>query len=569
MPWQSAGEALDSLLRFLMRAESFALAFLRCNVPVERERIVSDLVDALKRNSRHSRVLRLEREVVDLRAEIAGTEPPMKPGEVLFILGFERSIPSEGSAPALDQLNMSRELFRDFRFPLVLVLPEYALTRIAREALDFWAWRAGVFETFLAPERVAELHSELLDNLEGSSESLSIEGKKARLEVLRELLVEYEASKKVHEEERARLFVEIASLSWSLGEWRQARNAAVVALAVAETSGDISLKGRMLHFLGVLEQARGDYEAAISKYRESLRIKERSGDEAGMAYSYHQLGNVAYLRADYASALAWYRKALEINEKIDNRAGMVLSYHQLGMLAQTVGDYEQSLRWYRKALGINEEIGNRPGVAATYHQLGLTAQALGDYEQAWRWYQSAAQIDEELGNHADLASTYHQLGRICQLRGDYDAALDWYRRAVRLDEALGNRAGMASTYHQLGRVAQDHGDYELAFDWYRKSLQINEALGNRAGMALGFGQMAVLLARQDRIAEAVPLTLRSLAIHSQLQSPNIQTDLQWLRRQRDLLGDERFRAILSEHLDADSLAATWEMIEQAAHAAQA
>jgi tetratricopeptide (TPR) repeat protein len=110
-------------------------------------------------------------------------------------------------------------------------------------------------------------------------------------------------------------------------------------------------------------------------------------------------------------------------------------------------------------------------------------------------------------------------------------------------------------------VAQQRGAYDEALDYYRRSLQIKEELGDRSGMALSFGQMAVLLAKQDRFEAAVPYTLRSLGIHVQLQSPNVQIDLHWLRRQREQLGDERFREILTEHLDADTLAAVWKLLE--------
>ena len=45
--------------------------------------------------------------------------------------------------------------------------------------------------------------------------------------------------------------------------------------------------------LGVLAQARGDYDEAARQYQRSLDIKERLGNQAGMADSYHQLGSLA------------------------------------------------------------------------------------------------------------------------------------------------------------------------------------------------------------------------------------------------------------------------------------
>ena len=65
----------------------------------------------------------------------------------IMVFGFEHSVPSEGPAPALDELNQSRDNFpKSFSGPVLIWLPDYALTRLAREAPDFWGWRSGVFE---------------------------------------------------------------------------------------------------------------------------------------------------------------------------------------------------------------------------------------------------------------------------------------------------------------------------------------------------------------------------------------------------------------------------------------
>jgi hypothetical protein len=58
-----------------------------------------------------------------------------------------------------------------------------------------------------------------------------------------------------------------------------------------------------------------------------------------------------------------------------------------------------------------------------------------------------------------------------------------------------------------------------------------------------------------------PLNLRSLAIRLQIGAPEIRINLHWLRRQRELIGEERFGEILREHLDADGATAVLGMME--------
>src|SRR5271166_2573298 len=177
------------------------------------------------------------------------------------------------------------------------------------------------------------------------------------------------------------------------------------------------------HWLGMLAQARGDYEAAERSYRRALDIFEGIADQAGMATSCHQLGMLAQLRGDYEAAERSYRRALEIFEGIGDQAGMATSYHQLGMLAQLRGDYEAAERSYRRALEIKEPIGDQAGMAAGYGQLGMLAQARGDYAAAEPLYRRALDISERIGDQAGMAVGYHQLGMLAQAAGNLDEAV--------------------------------------------------------------------------------------------------------------------------------------------------
>jgi tetratricopeptide (TPR) repeat protein len=287
-----------------------------------------------------------------------------------------------------------------------------------------------------------------------------------------------------------------------------------------------------------------------------------SEGSAKFAVFAHGLGLISHRRGYLSQAVEWYQKAFQIEEEIGDHAGMASAYHQLGIVAQDSGDLSQALEWYQKALQIFEELGNRAGMASTYGQLGILAEDRGELDEAVENHQKALQIFEELGDRAGMASTYHRRGMIARSRGELSQALEWYQKSLQINEELGNRDGMASTYHEFGMIAQSRGELSQTLEWYQKSLQINEELGNRAGMANSYGQLAVLLVQKGVPEEAVPLSLRALAIHIELQSPMIRIDLHWLRRQRELLGEERFGEILREHLDADAVTAVLGMMEE-------
>src|SRR5207237_338124 len=161
-------------------AEGFWLGFVKSNTPAQRRRLAAlckDLLEPLK-----IRVLeieltepitdllpvlreRLAQEHAALNEDMPPSEAPAPTSEAstsssqtklaIFVYGLERSIPSrEAYPPLLSSLNLNRELFRQqVPHPLLLWLPDYALTALARKAPDFWAWRSGLYE--FAPEREA------------------------------------------------------------------------------------------------------------------------------------------------------------------------------------------------------------------------------------------------------------------------------------------------------------------------------------------------------------------------------------------------------------------------------
>jgi tetratricopeptide (TPR) repeat protein len=111
------------------------------------------------------------------------------------------------------------------------------------------------------------------------------------------------------------------------------------------------------HQLGMIAQARGDYDTAEVRYRQSLEIDERLGNQAGMATSYHQLGNLAYLQGDYDTAEVRYRQSLEIDERLRNQAGMATRYHQLGLLRAQTGAPREAIPYQIRALSIHLRLG--------------------------------------------------------------------------------------------------------------------------------------------------------------------------------------------------------------------
>jgi hypothetical protein len=78
--------------------------------------------------------------------------------------------------------------------------------------------------------------------------------------------------------------------------------------------------------------------------------------------------------------------------------------------------------------------------------------------------------------------------------------------------------------------------------------------------------MGILLTEQGMAEHGVPFTLQSLYIFLELKLPQARTALNWLRRQRETLGEEDFMRVLQEHLEEENIQAVLELMEMAAYA---
>jgi hypothetical protein len=114
-------------------------------------------------------------------------------------------------------------------------------------------------------------------------------------------------------------------------------------------------------------------------------------------------------------------------------------------------------------------------------------------------------------------------------------------------------------------IAQDRGDYGTAEQCYQASLAIEEELANRVGIASTLSPARSPVHRPGSAADAISHQIQSLAIRTEISSPDSTIDVPMLRKQRAVLGDQQFQRILRTLIedDAADVAAIMQLTEQA------
>lgn len=159
------------LLTFIDFAQGLTIGFVEVNQAQHKALLVA----ALKAHFANTDIrleaanFSQEQNLRQLREAIMQRIGSMRTGKklVLLIQGLEVAIGTDGAGaypPILQDLNFVRDAYREsVPYPLLFVLPDYAITRVSRYAPDFWAWQSGVFRFRASAQSVEKLKVETFE----------------------------------------------------------------------------------------------------------------------------------------------------------------------------------------------------------------------------------------------------------------------------------------------------------------------------------------------------------------------------------------------------------------------
>ena len=401
-------QSLAELLTFIDFAdEKLTIGFVEINFAKDRDALIKILQNHPQCQEIQFKILNFsDKELRFLRDEVVEELARIKIKKnkklVIILIGLEKSIGMSGEyPPVLQDLNFVRDAFTtSVAHPILLFLPNYALTRLAKYAPDFWAWRAGVFH-FQTDEKTKDYAiAQTLDS-EKIRGSLELAEKQDRIDLLQRLLMEYSPDNNHQASTDIRgcinILKELGIVYRSIGEVEKAEIFLKKALYLVDDKQELAqYKSSILHNLGSLYNDFGKIEEAIALYNQSLEITERIGDIQGKASTLHNLAGIYAKRGDVDEAIALYNQSLEITERIGNVQGKASTLHQLAGIYALRGDVDEAIALYNQSLEIKERVGNLQGKAITLWCLGDLAQKQGDFATAINYLQPSLEILQRL-----------------------------------------------------------------------------------------------------------------------------------------------------------------------------
>ena len=314
----------------------------------------------------------------------------------------------------------------------------------------------------------------------------------------------------------------IGSLFDRLGQYEKALSYYKQAAGFSKKIGDRIGEGQTLGNIGVVYKKTGRYDLAITYYKEALTIFRQIGERLGESIILRNIGLVQLNLGDYDQALSNFQKALVISKDIGNRRWKTKNLINIGTVYKNLGQYNKALAYQRKALKITEQIGDRNQEGNALGNIGLLYDYLGRYDEALYYYQRALEIARKFGDRRDEGTALNNIGVVYDILGQYEQASDYYEQALLIQKEIGNRQGEGGTLLNIGVVRRHLHQSDLELSYYQKALEIFKQIGDRRGeigglsnigmvyeglgqhdMALSYYQRAVVIAKEigDRLGE--------------------------------------------------------------------
>jgi class 3 adenylate cyclase/tetratricopeptide (TPR) repeat protein len=228
-----------------------------------------------------------------------------------------------------------------------------------------------------------------------------------------------------------------ATASEQLGRFEQARGDYERALSEAEDAGDAGHQARAIaaiaHVLWLLDRYDEGQEL-LPVALERARAVGLPDVEARLLYT---AGTMRFGRGEYAESLRLQREALGVAEASGDLEGQALAHHGLCESHAFQGPFQDGLSHGERADELMRELGQRSMVAHNGYMIGWTLLFLGRWEEARARVEASIEIAHEIGNRRDEAFAMY-------------TRADLFLAAGRLDDALADATMVRETFRELG-----------------------------------------------------------------------------------------------------------------------
>jgi len=290
--------------------------------------------------------------------------------------------------------------------------------------------------------------------------------------------------------ERAWVAIELRG-PFRLGAELAAAVQALPGLQAADLARASRVAGAALQAAGVVEQARQQFETALS-------AAIAAGEPSVEGWTHSHLGEALANEGSIDEARAHYATALESSRKLGDRKLECAALNGLGNVADAQGQLDLARTHYEIALGVARDASDGRRERSLLGNLGNLKANLGAANEARSDYESGLRLAREAGDRRREGNALSNLGLLDLVQQRIGPARVQFEAALRIAREMGYRRLECIVLCNLG-IAQDaQGLASQSQSSFEQALDIARELADHTSQGQALGYLGLSHARQGR-----------------------------------------------------------------------
>ncbi len=328
-----------------------------------------------------------------------------------------------------------------------------------------------------------------------------------------------------------------AIVNWQTGRLDEAERLYLLARTRALQSGDAKLAAMTAQNLGVLANARGDYEVAQRHYERSLAEYRVLGLTHDVAVALNNLGRLHTARGQWKAAEQVLVEAAEICDLAGDVATRIAVDANVAEMWVAQGAFDRAQAAVTRAIEGATNVGDTSVLGQADKLLGIIAREAGEFVTAERYFVHADEVARARQDVLLQAEIARERGDLAQRVGKNRDVLQHLNRSHRLFTELRAGADVADIDRRLGgleaqflEVARRWGESIESKDCYtqghcQRVADLACLLAEHAGADHGFDAQAMFWFRIGALLHDVGKLMIPPEV---LNKPGKLTDEEWI-----------------------------------------
>ena len=228
-----------------------------------------------------------------------------------------------------------------------------------------------------------------------------------------------------------------------------------IALSTANSIANAEqIIGEINLTLGILATVKGNFQDALSHYKQSLQSFESIGDERGFSQVYYNMGLLHVDMRQFADAGECYQRCLGYARQHNDLHLIGLIHLSWTELALKLSEFTLAQAYCMQAFRIFGRLGCQPQLAEAYKYAGQIQFRKGIQDKAERFFQKSIALGSECNSRLNQAQTHYEYGLMLIDKPDYDTARVQLNTALNIFTELTAQADIQKTQTALERLAE-------------------------------------------------------------------------------------------------------------------